>query len=74
MTLALVLIVFGLVFFAKTLGFIDSETLNVLWPLLLVILGISMVSHHWFGHRCNDKECWRCAEISFDKKGKKRGK
>ncbi|MBI3255445.1 MAG: hypothetical protein HYZ63_00565 [Candidatus Andersenbacteria bacterium] len=72
MTLALVLILFGVAFFAKTLGFISMDTLNVLWPLLLVVLGLSMVSHHWFGHRCNDKECWRCAEISFENKPKKK--
>ncbi len=72
MTLALVLIAFGLVFFAKTLGFIDTDTLNVLWPLLLVIVGLSMVSNRWFGHHCDDKNCWRCTEISFDGSKKKR--
>lgn len=72
MTVALVLVVIGLIFFARSLGYVDDDTISILWPLLLVIVGLSMVSHRWFGHRCDDKDCWRCSEINFGDKPKKR--
>lgn len=72
MILPLLLIAIGLIFFARTLGYITADTINVLWPLILVVVGLSMVSNHWFGHHCNVKDCWRCQEISFGDKSKKR--
>jgi len=50
MVIGLMLIVIGLVFFAKALGFVTADTLSVLWPLLLIVLGLNMLSHHIFGH------------------------
>jgi len=51
MLIGLVLIVIGLVFFAKALGFITADTIDVLWPLLLVVLGFGMLSHRYFGQQ-----------------------
>ncbi|MAF81019.1 hypothetical protein CL628_03320 [bacterium] len=50
MLIGLVLIVTGLVFFAKALGLITGDVIEVLWPLLLIVLGLGMLSHHMFGH------------------------
>jgi hypothetical protein len=73
MILGIVLIVLGLVFFARALGFIDTLSLNMAWPLLLVILGISLLSHKVLGHECTGKNCWCGGTIDWTgKKGKKR--
>lgn len=50
MLIGLTLIVIGLVFFAKALGLITADTIDVLWPLLLVVLGFGMLSHNVLGH------------------------
>ena len=78
MIFPILLIAVGLFFFAKALGFdVANEFWSVLWPLVLVVLGITMVSHRNWGHACDDKTCWRCTEVSLEdspKKSKKKKK
>lgn len=71
MIMGLVLIVIGLVFFAQALGFIQGETLNILWPLLLVVLGIALLSHKALGHDCAGKNCWCGGNINWSDRKKK---
>lgn len=73
MVIALVLIVIGLVFFARALGLVDQEALSIIWPLLLVVLGFSMLSHKMFGHEHTGKDCWYCrtVDLGAGKKSKK---
>lgn len=49
MVVGILLIVIGLVFFAKALGYIAGETLNVLWPLILIVIGFSLLSNRLLG-------------------------
>jgi len=37
-----VLIIIGVVFLLKNLGLIDASAWSVIWPLLIVVLGIKM--------------------------------
>ncbi|MEX1997945.1 MAG: DUF5668 domain-containing protein [Candidatus Andersenbacteria bacterium] len=71
MTIGLILIVIGLVFFARALGYFEEQALNIIWPLLLVVLGLSMLSHKMFGHECKGKKCWYCENVNWSG-GKKR--
>lgn len=70
MMLGVVLIVIGIVFFAKALGFIPGETMSILWPLLLVVLGLTMISHKVLGHSCEGKNCWCGGRINWSQKKK----
>lgn len=72
MLVGLVLIVIGAVFFAQSLGLIQGETLNVLWPLLLIVLGIVLLSHKVFGHECEGKTCWCGGNVTWGDNKKKR--
>lgn len=72
MLIGLVLIVIGLVFFAQALGFLPAENAKILWPLLLIVVGLSMVSHRFFGHNCDDKSCRYCMPVNWGAGGKKR--
>jgi len=66
MVIGIVLIGIGLIFFAQALGFLKTEEIDVLWPLLLVVLGISLLSHKVFGHECTgSKKCWYCQTVDF---------
>ena len=72
MVIGLILIVIGLVFFAQALGFLPVESTKVLWPLLLIVLGLSLLSHKFFGHRCVGKECRYCEPVSWGNGGKRK--
>lgn len=72
MVIGLILIVTGLVFFAQALGFLPTESSKVLWPLLLIVLGLSMLSHKFFGHNCNSKDCRYCEPVTWGVTGKRR--
>lgn len=72
MVLALSLIVIGIVFFARALGLIEQNAFDIIWPLILIVGGLSLVTHKWFGHHCSDKECWRCHSIVLGKSSKKK--
>jgi hypothetical protein len=71
MLVGLVLIVIGTVFFAQALGFIQGETLSVLWPLLVIVLGIVLLSHKALGHECEGKNCWCGGNVNWSGKKKK---
>lgn len=76
MIIPLLLIAIGLVFFARSLGFITDEVINVLWPLLLVVIGLGMMSNRYLGSCCEDGTCGACKinTGSGAKKGKRRRK
>ena len=57
MVIGLILIVIGLVFFAQALGYITGDVINVLWPLLVVVLGLALITHKTFGHQCAGPDC-----------------
>jgi len=57
MFIGLILVVIGLVFFGKALGLITTDAISIIWPLLVIVLGISMITHHRFGHHCKGKDC-----------------
>ncbi|MFA4937109.1 MAG: DUF5668 domain-containing protein [Patescibacteria group bacterium] len=50
---AFLLIILGLVFLFKNLGFISGDAWGIIWPLLIIALGVSLVSKkrtsswHW---------------------------
>lgn len=76
MIIGLVLIVIGVVFFAQALGLLSGDVISVLWPLLVVVLGLSLISHKILGHECagNGKKCW-CGGVvkwGMPKKAQKR--
>lgn len=72
MFIAFVLIILGVLFFARATNLISPELLNVIWPLVLIVIGLGLLSNRTFGHHCNDKNCWRCREVSMNEKGGKR--
>lgn len=74
MLVGLILIVIGLVFFAQALGYIQGDTINILWPLLVVVLGIGLLSHKVLGHDCSGKDCWCGGAVDWSSKGKKKRK
>lgn len=69
MMIGIVLIVIGVVFFAKALEFISADTLSVLWPLLLIVLGLSLISHKLFGH--HDAKGWWSQTVDWNNKAKR---
>lgn len=73
MFIPLILIVLGLFFFAKAIGVltVDALSLSVLWPLILVVAGLVMVSHNMFGHSCKGKACEWCKEVKLNGKSKR---
>lgn len=58
MVIGIVLVVVGLMFFAQTLELVSAETMQVLWPLSLVVLGVVLLSHKALGHNCQGEKCW----------------
>ena len=71
MLVGLVLIVIGAVFFAQALGLVQGETISILWPLLLIVLGLVMLSHKFLGHECAGKDCWCGGTINWNGKKKR---
>ena len=74
MFIGLILIVIGVVFLAKALGLVTTDAMSIIWPTLVIILGLSIMTHHRLGHSCKGKDC--CGG-KFDlggtpKKGKKK--
>lgn len=72
MMIALLFIILGVTFFAQAAGLIPAGIASYIWPILLIVLGLGLLSHKTFGHSCNEKDCWRCREVSLDSKGNKR--
>lgn len=42
---AWLIIILGLTFLAQALGLITWNTVNIIWPILIVIVGIAKLSH-----------------------------
>ena len=73
MSIGIILVAIGLLFFAQTLGLVTAETMQVVWPLSLVIMGVVLISHKVLGHDCVGGGCWCGGTIDFGN-GKKGGK
>lgn len=62
MSFGLILIVIGAVFLLENLGFLPSNAWGVLWPLLIIALGVSFLmkrGRHPFwccGHKSHSEE------------------
>ena len=75
MFVGLILIVIGVVFFARALGYIEGETISVLWPLLLIVLGLGLLSNKFMGHDCKGESCWCGGNVDWgNKKGRRKSK
>ena len=72
---AITIILIGIFFFARAIGFVNDETMNIVWPLLIVVLGLGVLAYGNTGHKCKGKNCWTCDHVEFaNKKGKKKRK
>lgn len=72
MIIGILLIAFGILFFARAIELVDAEVFSVAWPLLLVVLGLSLLSHKLFGHSCDEKDCWRCQTVDWNNTPKRK--
>jgi len=60
MFIGLTLIVIGAIFLLQNLGYLTSDAWDVIWPLLLIILGLSMIikrKRGWHGPWCWCSAC-----------------
>jgi hypothetical protein len=71
MIFPLVIIALGIFFFARALGLVHDDQFEIIWPLALVVLGLSLLCHKMFGHNCNDKSCEWCKNVKWNSKKKK---
>lgn len=72
MIIPLVVIALGIFFFAKSLGLVMmNDQLSIIWPLVLIVLGLSLLCHKMFGHNCTSKSCEWCQDVSLKKSKKK---
>jgi len=61
MTAGIIVILVGVVFFLKNLGYLAVVSWDLIWPLIVVIVGIGMISRRckncgmWGCHRCDSK-------------------
>ncbi|MCX6741185.1 MAG: DUF5668 domain-containing protein [Candidatus Parcubacteria bacterium] len=54
MFLGIILIVIGLAYLAENLGFLPVGVWQIVWPLLIVVIGISLIGKKSGG------TCWLC--------------
>lgn len=71
MIIPLVIIAFGIFFFAKSLGLVMEEQFAVIWPLVVIVLGLAMLCHKAFGHNCTSKNCEWCKSVTLGDRRKK---
>ena len=55
MWFGIVLIVVGVVFLLQNLGFVTGAVWNIIWPVFIILIGISMVIKN--GDRFNNNCC-----------------
>lgn len=56
MRLGLIVILVGVLFFLKNIGIINSINWDILWPVLVMLIGVSMVLRK----RCSKCGGWGC--------------
>lgn len=56
MTIALIIIVIGVVFLLQNLGFFSSGVWGMIWPLALIIVGLAMLAGYFMKKDDKDKE------------------
>ncbi len=70
MFVGVILIVIGAIFLLQNLGFLTSNAWEIIWPLLLIILGLSLTMRkrsRWHGPWCH---FYGCSEEMMEKKEK----
>ena len=79
MVLGLILVIIGAVFLLETLGIVAGSVWGFIWPIALIVVGISLCFKHkcksgWGCSWCGCKSCksWKdckdCPECKVDKK------
>lgn len=75
MFFSLILIVAGIVFLLKNLGYISGTAWSIIWPVILIVIGIGLIlkrrNHGFFLARQN---FWWPFEYPRDKKQFQKGK
>lgn len=65
--IGLILVVIGAAFLLKNLGILDAAMWNIIWPALLIVVGIRLIC--W--HKCREGKgwCWgkKCPMCNTDK-------
>jgi len=62
------LIIIGAIFLFKNLGFISAGVWDILWPILLIIIGISFVVRRGeFGFFFKEHSGWRKRKVDKEK-------
>jgi|WetSurMetagenome_2_1015567.scaffolds.fasta_scaffold88827_2 hypothetical protein len=59
MIIGIAIVIVGAVFLLQNLGFISASSWNIIWPLLLIFIGVSMI--------CKKKGHCECGCESKDK-------
>ncbi len=60
MRAGLIVILIGAMFLLKNLGIIDMTQWSILWPIIVLLLGISIVLRKTC--RCNGRGCAKCED------------
>ncbi|MFC1651709.1 LiaI-LiaF-like domain-containing protein [Patescibacteria group bacterium] len=67
----LVLISLGVIFLLKNLGYISTDTWDVLWPILIIAAGISFLLGKFRAKRKFHRFCDRIEDYDWDEFGEK---
>ena len=62
MFLGIILIVIGLAYLAENLGFLPVGVWQIVWPLLIVVIGIGFIGKKSWGHCCFGHKHCSCKE------------
>lgn len=74
MRLGLVIILIGILYFFRNIGLIDSISWTILWPIIVMLIGVSMVLRQECG--CGGwgcKWCKWCRGVNHGREGKING-
>ena len=64
MRLGLILILVGALYLLKNLQVIDMLAWNTLWPIIVILIGITLVGRKGYNSRC---WCGKCTECKASK-------
>lgn len=58
MFFGIAILIIGIAFLLQNLGLISGNFWDILWPLLIILLGLSMVFGWWKGDRWERRKKW----------------